>query len=93
MSARTQKQLRNKRSKVFVTRFLLAPGAPLDQTAEGDIVIVAMNDGELLNEKKATSSHVTVRNGLVMLMPKEEPYLLRNIGKQALELLLIEVRK
>jgi len=26
-------------------------------------------------------------------MPKEEPYLLRNIGKENLELLMIEVRK
>ena len=84
----------NKRSKVFVTRYLLAPGAPLNQTAEGrDIVIVGLNDGELQNEKKATQGHVNVTSGSVMLMPKEEPYLLRNVGKDALQLLLIEVRK
>ena len=51
------------------------------------------NNGELVNEKKSPQSHVNVSSGLVMLMPKEEPYLLRNIGKENLELLVIEVRK
>ena len=55
--------------------------------------MVGMNSGELLNEKKSPQKHVSVSNGLVMLMPKEEPYLLRNIGKENLELLVIEVRK
>jgi mannose-6-phosphate isomerase-like protein (cupin superfamily) len=52
-----------------------------------------MNDGGLVNEKKSPQSRVNVSSGLVMLMPKEEPYLLRNIGKVNLELLVIEVRK
>jgi len=34
-----------------------------------------------------------VSNGSVMLMPKEESYLLRNVGKADLELLVIELRK
>ena len=41
---------------------------------------------------QATQSHINVFDGLVMLMPKKKPYLLRNIGKQSLTLLLIEVR-
>jgi len=36
---------------------------------------------------------VNVAKGLVMLMPKKEPYLLRNIGKESLDLLVVEVRK
>lgn len=81
-------------SKLFVTRCILAPGAPLHPLVEGtDVLIVGLNNGELLNEKKSPQSHVSVSNGLVMLMPKEEPYLLRNIGKEDLELLVIEVRK
>jgi hypothetical protein len=81
-------------SALIVTRFVLAPGAPLNPLVEGtDVLIVGMNNGELLNEKKSPRSHVNVSNGLVMLMPKEEPYLLRNIGKENLELLVIEVRK
>lgn len=51
-----------------------------------------MNDGDFVNEKKSPQSQVNVSSGLV-LMPKEEPHLLRNIGKGNLELLVIEVRK
>jgi hypothetical protein len=80
-------------SKLFVTRFTLAPGAPLHPfVEETDVVIVGVNNGELVNETKSPPGHITVSNGLVMLMPKEERYLLRNIGKQNLELLVIEVR-
>ena|SRR5260370_27941873 len=83
-----------KSSKLFVTRYILAPGAPLNPPVEGhDAVIVGMNNGELVNEKKSPPSHVTMLNGVVMLMPKEEPYLLRNIGRENLELLVIEIRK
>ena len=60
-------------SKLFVTRYILAPGAPLNLLAEGnDVFIVGMNIGELINEK-SPASHVNVYSGLVMLMPKEEP--------------------
>lgn len=83
-----------KSAKLFVTRYILAPGAPLNPPVEGhDALIVAMNNGELVNEKKSPPSRVNVSNGLVMLMPKEEPYLLRNVGKDSIELLVIEVRK
>ncbi|HTS04668.1 MAG TPA: hypothetical protein VMP68_03725 [Candidatus Eisenbacteria bacterium] len=82
------------RPKLLVTRYILAPGAPLNPPVEGtDVLIVGMNGGELVNEKKSPQNHVNVSSGLVMLMPKEEPYLLRNIGKENLELLMIEVRK
>jgi hypothetical protein len=82
------------RPKLFVTRCILAPGAPLNPLVDGtDMLIVGMNNGELVNEKNSSQSHVNVSNGFVMLMPKEEPYLLRNIGKENVELLVIEVRK
>jgi hypothetical protein len=82
------------RPKLFVTRCILAPGAPLSPLVEGtDVLIVGMNGGELVNEKKSPESHVDVSSGLVMLMLKEGPYLLKNIGKENLELLVIEVRK
>jgi len=83
----------DERAVLFVTRYILAPGAPLNPPIEGtEVLLVGMGDGELLNEKKATQSHINVFDGLVMLMPKKKPYLLRNIGKQSLTLLLIEVR-
>jgi hypothetical protein len=83
------------RSTLFVTRFTLAPGAPLDSRSivGGEVMIVGRNDGELINEKKSPAIHINVYDDLVMLMPKGESYLLRNVGKQNVELLVIEVRK
>jgi len=79
---------------VFVTRFTLAPDAPLHRMAEGhDVLIVAMNDGEIVNEAKTPQTRLNLTNGQVMLMPKEEPFLFRNTGKQTLDLLVIDVRK
>jgi hypothetical protein len=80
---------------LFVTTFILAPAAPLDsrQIVGGEVLIVGRNKGEVVNEKKSPPARINVYEGLVMLMPKDEPYLLRNIGKDNLELLLIEIRK
>jgi hypothetical protein len=80
---------------LFVTTFILAPGAPLDsrQIVGGEVLIVGRNRGEVVNEKKLPPAQINVYEDLVMLMPKDEPYLLRNIGKGNLELLLIEIRK
>jgi hypothetical protein len=82
-------------STLIVTRFVLAPGAPLDSQTivGGEVLIVSRKSGEVINEKKSPPSLINVYDGLVMLMPKDEPYLLRNTGKENLELLLIEVRK
>jgi mannose-6-phosphate isomerase-like protein (cupin superfamily) len=91
---KTADTVADSRPKLLVTRYILAPGAPLNPPVEGtDVLIVVMNGGELVNEKKSPKNHVNVSSGLVMLMPKEDPYLLRNIGKENLELLMIEVRK
>jgi mannose-6-phosphate isomerase-like protein (cupin superfamily) len=84
----------DERTQLFVTRFVLAEGASLRPLVEGhDVLIFGINDGELINEKKSPATHINVRNGLVFLMPKDEPYLLRNVGKQSVELLVVEMRK
>jgi len=82
------------RSALFVTRFILAPGASLDSLTivGGEVLIVGENNGEVVNGKKSPPRHINVYDGSVMLMPKEEPYLLRNVGKESVELLVIEVR-
>jgi mannose-6-phosphate isomerase-like protein (cupin superfamily) len=91
---RTTHAADNNRSALFVTRYILAPGAPLHPPIEGqEVLIIGIGNGELSNEKKSPQRHVRVTSGLVMVMPKEEGYLLRNVGKQSLELLLVEVRK
>lgn len=94
VTTKTTNTVADSRPKLFVTRCILARRAPLNPLVAGtDVLIVGVNNGELVNEKKSPESHVDVSSGLVMLMPKEEPYLLRNIGKENLELLVIEVRK
>jgi mannose-6-phosphate isomerase-like protein (cupin superfamily) len=83
-------------SELFLTLFRIGPGAPLDSQAivGGEVVlIVGKNNGEVTNEKKLPSNHIDVYDGLVMLMPKGEPYLLRNVGKDYVDLLVIEVRE
>lgn len=93
-ATKTTSSVAEKRPKPLVTRFVLSPGAPLNSLVEGsEVLIVGMNSGEVVNEKNSPLSHVNVSNGSVMLMPKGEPYLLRNVGGQTLELLVIEVRQ
>jgi hypothetical protein len=77
-------------SELSVIRFDLSPGAPLVPMVEGqDVLIVGMGDGELANETKSPPTHITLRNGSVVLMPKEEHYLLRNLGKQDVDVLVV----
>jgi hypothetical protein len=80
--------------EVFVTRFNLSPGAPLTPLVEGqDVLIVGMGDGELVNETKSPPAHINVRTGSVFLMPQEEHYLLRNIGKQDVAVIVVHTRR
>jgi mannose-6-phosphate isomerase-like protein (cupin superfamily) len=52
-----------------------------------------MGDGELVNETKSPAVRINVKNGSVVLMPQEEHYLLRNIGKQDVDVLVVHVRR
>jgi hypothetical protein len=82
------------RAELFVTRFTLSPGAPLSSLVEGhEVLIVGMSDGELVNEAKSPQTNINLWSGSVVLMPKEEHYLLRNIGKQDVQLLVVDVRR
>jgi len=89
---KTPDSANDSRSALFVTRFILAPGAPLDSQTivGGEVLIVGRNNGEVVNEKKSPPLHINVCDGSVMLMPKEDPYLLRNAGKESVELLVIK---
>lgn len=82
------------RPQIFVTRFTLAHGAPLGALVEGrEGLIIGMGDGELVNETKSPPIHISVGNGTALLMLKDEHYLLRNIGTQDLELLVVDIRR
>lgn len=79
--------------KLFVTHFTIEPGAALNQpSSSSDCLIVGINGGDLLNEKPPLL-HVALEKGSVTLMPKEQPFLLRNDGSYDVELQLIEIRR
>jgi hypothetical protein len=83
----------NKSPKLFVTRFILEPGAVLEQTSSSsDFLIIGINGGGLLNEK-APLLHVSLEKDSVALMPKEQPFRLRNKGSENVEFQLIEIRR
>lgn len=83
-----------RKSPLFVTQYRLAPGAPLRAPVPGyDNLIVGKTSGTLLNESRTPPVRVAVFNGSVVLMPKEQAYLLRNIGEDYVDLLVIEIRK
>lgn len=56
-----------------------------------DELIVGMGKGELANEAKSPPVDVSVSEGSVFLMPRDEPYKLRNVGKQDVEVLVIRL--
>jgi hypothetical protein len=86
--------VRNGHPQLFVTEFKLSPGATLNRMAQGqDVLIIGMEDGELLNETKSPPLRVDLRNDSVVLMPKEELYSLRNIGKKDVHFLVVHTRR
>lgn len=57
-----------------------------------DNVIVALSDGSLLNESKLSEQSFYVAAQQTFLMPRDETYVLRNVGSKGLTLLVIELR-
>ncbi len=54
-----------------------------------DQLIVAMRKGELLNKAKAPPAASPLARGPSFLLPKKEACVLRNAGKQEVDVLLI----
>jgi len=80
------------RRELAVISIVLSHGAVLNRwVPDEDELIIGMGAGELLNEAKSPSLPISMSEGLVLLMPKEEAYLLRNVGKQDLHLLVIRM--
>ncbi len=80
------------RSQFIETRIRISPGALLTKGIAGDDeVFIGMGSGELANEAKSPPVDVPVREGSLFLMPKDEPYRLRNVGKQDLEVRILRI--
>jgi hypothetical protein len=75
-----------------VSRITLSPGANLRRTVPGEEeLIIGMGGGELRNEAKSGSLSFPMSDGVVFLMPKDEPYALRNVGKRDVNFLVIRM--
>ena len=71
----------------------LLPGGTLKRSVPGEVdLIVGKETGELENEAKSPALRIAVSEGAVIFLPKEEPYALRNIGKQDLHIIVIRMR-
>jgi len=76
----------SERSQLIETWIRLSPGALLTKGIPGDDeVFIGMGSGELANEAKSPPVDIPVSEGSLFLMPKDEPYRLRNVGKQDVE--------
>jgi hypothetical protein len=76
-----------------VTRFTLSPTAALPRlVCDEDQIIVGLGKGELVNETQAPAAHIPIDQGSVLLMPKEEAIVLRNVGEHQLDVLEICLR-
>jgi hypothetical protein len=78
--------------ELLVTRFNLAPRAPLTRLVKGDDeLIIGMGKGELVNEAKSPPLHISVDVGSVAFLPKEEPYAFRNVGNEEVDVLVVRM--
>jgi hypothetical protein len=79
--------------KLFVTHFRIAPGAQVEEpSSSSDCLIIGINGGDLVNEKPPFL-HVSLEKDAVTLMPREQPFRLRNKGSQDVEFRLLEIRR
>ena len=79
--------------KLYITNFVLEPGAVLEQpSSSSDCMLVGINGGDLVNEK-TPFLHVSLEHDSVTLMPKEQPFRLRNKGSDKVEFRMIEIRR
>jgi len=76
-----------------VTHFTIEPGAAVEEARpSSDCLIIGINGGDLVNEKPSFL-HVSLEKDVVILMPKQHPFRLRNKGSENIELRLLEIRR
>lgn len=71
----------------------LEPGASFERPyARADYALLGINGGELLNEK-TPFLHVSLDKDSVTLMPREQPFRLRNNSSQSVKFRVIEIQR
>ena len=82
----------NGRRKIVGDFIILSPGGILKRGApDEDDLIVGEGEGTLANEAKSPGLPIAISAGFVLFMPKDEPYELRNAGKQDLRLIVVRM--
>ena len=81
------------RREIFADSITLSPDAALTRGAPGeDDLIVGEGEGTLANEAKSPVLPINMKAGVILFLPKDEPYKLRNVGKQDLHITVIRMR-
>jgi hypothetical protein len=71
----------------------LAPGPTLTRwLPDEDDTVVGEEEGSLENEAKSPVLPITMKAGVILFMPKDEPYHLKNVGKKSLYIQVIRMR-
>lgn len=79
-------------SQLIETLLTIAPGGLLTKGVPGDDeVFIWMGIGRLVNEAKSPTVDVSVSEGSIFLMPKDELYRLRNVGKLDVKIRIIRI--
>jgi hypothetical protein len=75
------------------TTYVLAAGAPLEKPVEGqESVLVAMTNGDFINEISSPESKFSLTAGRVVLLPRNQRYKIRNVGDKPATVLMIQLR-
>lgn len=68
------------------------PGGLLERPLhDEDDLIVGEGEGILANEAKSPTIPINMTAGVILFLPKDEPYKLRNVGKQDLRITVIRM--
>ena len=89
-----KQSLPSDRPQLIDTLVTLLPGALLTRWVLGDDeLFIGMGKGELVNEAKSPPAEIPVSEGSIFLMPKDEPYKLRNVGKDDVKVRVIRIHR
>jgi hypothetical protein len=81
------------RRKIVGDLITLHPGGLLTRwIPDEDDLIVGEGEGILANEAKSPTLPINMTAGVILFLPKDEPYKLRNIGKQDVRITVIRMR-
>jgi hypothetical protein len=81
------------RRKIVGDLITLHPGGLLTRwIPDEDDLIVGEGEGSLANEAKSPALPIAMTAGVILFLPKEEPYKLRNVGKQDVHITVIRMR-